>query len=102
MGLGSRTAYLGGLKEYCMCPQELRSDRQCTQRGRWETEEGKDAKCKKQVRNGWATPSQADPPPEQSSQTWTAAHTKVNYLKTRNPAKYSPGQLAALGFLSPK
>lgn len=62
MGLGSRTAYLGGLKEYCMCPQELRSDRQCTQRGRRETEEGKDAKCKKQVRNGRATPSQADPP----------------------------------------
>lgn len=31
MGLGSRTAYLGGLKEYCMCPQELRSDGQCTE-----------------------------------------------------------------------
>lgn len=47
MGLGSRTAYLGGLKEYCMCPQELRSDRQCTQRGRRETEEGERCKVQK-------------------------------------------------------
>lgn len=46
MGLGDHTAYLGGLKEYCMCPRELRSDRQCTQRGRRETEE--EERCKVQ------------------------------------------------------
>lgn len=33
MGLQSPAAYLGGLKEYCMCPQELRSERQCDRGG---------------------------------------------------------------------
>lgn len=54
-GLQSRTAYLGGLKEYCMCPQELQNERHCTQRGMRETEEGERCKFKKQVRNGCVT-----------------------------------------------
>lgn len=46
-GLESHTAYLGGLKEYCMCPQELRSDRQCTQRGGGKQEKGERCKVQK-------------------------------------------------------
>lgn len=39
-----------------MCPQELRSERQCTQSGQKERQRReKDAKCKKQVRNGMST-----------------------------------------------
>lgn len=50
MGLQSPAAYLGGLKEYCMCPQELRSEKQCAQRGRRERQRReKDAKCKNRL-----------------------------------------------------
>ena len=78
MGLPSPAAYLGGLKEYCMCPQELRSERQCAQRGRGETKEGE--RCKEQNRlETAATPEPSSPRPstpghrQQDSPGWTPA-----------------------------
>lgn len=68
MGLRSPAAYLGGLKEYCMCPQELRSERQCAQRGRGERQRREeDAKCKNRLET--EHPSQADHSPRRQKQT---------------------------------
>lgn len=81
MGLRSPAAYLGGLKEYCMCPQELRSERQCAQRGRGERQRReKDAKCKNRLETA-ATPEPSRPlpaTPETDSRTAQAGPLKAS------------------------
>lgn len=87
MGLQSPAAYLGGLKEYCMCPQELRSERQCD-RGRRETKTEKDAKCKNRLETAVSS-HPADRAPRQPGQT--AGHTQARPTGTReHAAKWRP------------
>lgn len=93
MGLPSPAAYLGGLKEYCMCPQELRSGRQCAQRGRGETKEGE--RCKVQNRLETATtPEPSSPRPstpghrQQDSPGWIPAgqgHAESGHRENDRP-----------------
>lgn len=99
MGLGSRTAYLGGLKEYCMCPQELRSDRQCTQREGGRQRREKDAKCKTQVRNGCVTPSHADSSPRAAMGSSTH---QAELTQDQRPCKVQPRTAGSSWLLVPK
>ena len=94
MGLQSPAAYLEGLKEYCMCPQELRSERQCTQRERGERQRReKDAKCKNRLETA-TTPEPSRPLPatlETDSRTAQAGPLKARdtlesgHLENRRP-----------------
>lgn len=88
MGLQSPAAYLGGLKEYCMCPQELRSERQCAQRGRRKRQrQEKDAKCKNRLEMAWhpiCSPRQ----PEQ-----TAGHTPAGPAEDQGTHTLGSGDL---------
>jgi hypothetical protein len=95
MGLCSHTAYLGGLKEYCMCPQELRSERQCTKRGQRETERKmQSAKNRLEI----AVPPQFKQTSPHYNQTQTAGHIRPNPLKTRqHNGKCRSGELQARG-----
>lgn len=86
MGPQSPAAYLGGLKEYCMCPQELRSERQCAQRGRTERQrQEKDAKCK----NRLETARHPNRSPRQPGRT--AGHTRLDPPRAGEPARRAVG-----------
>lgn len=81
-GAAEPSAYLGGLKEYCMCPQELRSERQCAQRGGRERQrKEKDAKCKNRLETAESSRVKQTTPHDKRTQT--AGHTRLDPLKTR-------------------
>lgn len=104
MGLQSPAAYLGGLKEYCMCPQELRSERRRTQRGRGRDKEGKRRKVQTQVRN--CVPRVQQTPPRDSrntdSRTHPAGPLKVREHEAKGGIWRTAGQRPLLAPSPPK
>lgn len=96
-GAAEPSAYLGGLKEYCMCPQELRSEKQCAQRGGRERQrKEKDAKCKNRLETAESSRVKQTTPHDKRTQT--AGHTGLDPLKTRgHTGKWRSGELQARG-----
>lgn len=99
--LRSRTAYLGGLKEYCMCPQELR--RGSAHRGQSERQQGERCKCKNRLETRPAILRQKTSPHDSRQ---TARHARLGPLKAREHAGKqaweSHGRRCPLGSLSPE
>lgn len=86
-----------------MCPQELRSERQCTRRGQGRQRREKDAKCKHRLETA-LSPRVKQTSPHDSQTDRQAARSRASPLKTKQYTRTqlwrTVGQWQPLGSLS--